>query len=66
MHFVQDNKTDRQKKTPSTRQEAVAFGQNQNIICESVSCQGTAVWTVIAGNIVMVKGYGHSNQKHAF
>lgn len=40
----------------STRQEAVAFGQNQNIICDSVPCQGCVVWTVIAGNIVIGKG----------
>lgn len=40
----------------STRQEAVAFGQNQNIICDSVPCQGRAVWIVIAGNIVIGKG----------
>ena len=39
-----------------TRQEAVAFGQNQNIICDSVLCQGCVVWIVIAGNIVIGKG----------
>ena len=38
------------------RQEAVAFGQNQNIICDSVPCQGRVVWIVIAGNIVIGKG----------
>lgn len=49
----------------STRQEAVAFGQNQNIICDSAPCQGCVVWIVIAGNIVIGKGLRQSNQKHA-
>lgn len=40
----------------STRQEAVTFGQNQNIICDSVPCQECVVWIVIAGNIVIGKG----------
>ena len=40
----------------STRQEAVTFGQNQNIICDSVPFQGFVVWIVIAGNIVIGKG----------
>lgn len=39
----------------STRQEAVAFAQNQNIICDRVPCQGCVVWIVIAGNIVIGK-----------
>ena len=39
----------------STRQEAVTFGQNQNIICDSMPCQECVVWIVIAGNIVIGK-----------
>lgn len=48
----------------STRQEAVAFGQNQNIICDIEPCQGCAVWTVIAGNVVIGKGLQSAKQKH--
>lgn len=37
----------------STRQEAVALSQSQNIICDSEPCQACVVWIVIAGNIVI-------------
>lgn len=48
----------------STRQEAVAFGQNQNTICDIEPCQGCVVWIVIAGNIVIGKGLRSAKQKH--
>lgn len=47
-----------------TRQEAVAFGQNQNTICDIEPCQGCVVWIVIAGNIVIGKGLRSAKQKH--
>lgn len=37
LHVAEDTKTDSQRK--QCRQEAVAFGQNQNIICDSAPCQ---------------------------
>lgn len=55
LHVAQDNKTHSKRKQHS-RQEAVAFAQNQNIICDSVLCQACVVWIVIAGNIVIGKG----------
>ena len=37
LHVAADTKTDSKRK--QCRQEAVAFGQNQNIICDSTPCQ---------------------------
>lgn len=37
LHVAEDAKTDSKRK--QCRQEAVAFGQNQNIICDSAPCQ---------------------------
>lgn len=42
----------------STRQEAVALSQNENIICDSELSQGRVVWIVIAGNIVIGEELG--------
>lgn len=54
---AEDTKTDSKRK--QCRQEAVAFGQNQNIICDSASCQarcGFGSWLRVT--LLLAEGYG--------
>lgn len=57
LHVAEDTKTDSKRK--QCRQEAVAFGQNQNIICDSVPCQercGFGSWLRVT--LLLAEGYG--------